>query len=49
MDTIFMNSKNSKTPNSYRLLFNLSDKINLKESNKFGAYQILVCIIHGKP
>ena len=31
MDTIFMNSKNSKTSNPHRLLLNRSDKINLKK------------------
>ena len=31
MDTILMNSENNKTPNPYRLLLNLSDKISLKE------------------
>ena len=35
MDTIFMNSENSKTSNPHRLLLNLSDKINLKRSNKY--------------
>ena len=30
MDTIFMNSENSKTSNTHRVLLNLSDKINLK-------------------
>ena len=30
MDTIFMNSENSKTLEPHRLLLNLSDKINLK-------------------
>ena len=30
MDNIFMNSKNSKTSDSHRLLLNLTDKINLK-------------------
>ena len=29
-----MNSKNSKTSEPYRLLFNLLDKINLKRSDK---------------
>ena len=28
MDTIFMNSKNSKTSDPHRLLFNLTDKMN---------------------
>ena len=37
MDTIFMNSKNSKTSNPHRLLLNLSDKINLKRIDKYVA------------
>ena len=32
MDTIAMNSENIKTSDTYRLLLNLSDKINLKRS-----------------
>ena len=31
MDTIFMNSENWKTSDPYRLLLNLSEKINLKK------------------
>ena len=31
MDTIFMNSKNEKTPDPHRPSLNLLDKINLKE------------------
>ena len=34
MDTIFMNSENSKTPDPHRLLLSLSEKINLKRSDK---------------
>ena len=34
MDTIFINSENSKTFNPDRLLLNLSDKINLREKRK---------------
>ena len=37
MDTVFMNSENSKTSDPYRLLLNLSDKINLKRSDKYVA------------
>ena len=33
MDTIFMNSKNSKTSDPHRLLLNLSDKIDLKKKS----------------
>ena len=37
MDTIFMNSGNSKTSDPHRLLLNLSDKIDLKRKNKYFA------------
>ena len=32
-----MNSKNSKTPNPHRLLLNLTNKMNLKRSEKYVA------------
>ena len=35
MDTIFMNSKNSKTSDTHRLLPDLLEKINLKRSDKY--------------
>ena len=34
MDTIFMNSKNSKASDPHRLLLNLTDKIDLKRKYK---------------
>ena len=37
MDTIFMNSENTKTTDHRRLLLNLIDKINLKRSDKYVA------------
>ena len=37
INTIFTNSRNSKTPDHQRLLFNLIDKINLKRSDKYVA------------
>ena len=37
MNTIFMNSENSKISDHHRLLLNLSDKINLKRSDKYTA------------
>ena len=37
MDTIFMNSENSKTSNPHRLLLNLKDKINQNRSDKYVA------------
>ena len=41
MDIIFMNSRNSKTSDPYRLLLNLSDKIDLKRRDKYVALSIL--------
>ena len=37
MHTIFLNSENSKTPVTSRLLLNLLDKINVKRSDKYVA------------
>ena len=37
MNIAFMNPKNSKISNSHRLVFNLSDKIDLRRSNKYVA------------
>ena len=38
MDNIFMKSGNSKTHDPYRLLLNLSNKINLKRKNNYVVY-----------
>ena len=38
MDTIFMNSENSKSSDSHRLYLNLSDEIDLKKSDKYIAF-----------
>ena len=35
MDTILMNSINSKTSDHYRVFLNLSDKVNLKWKDKY--------------
>ena len=49
MNTIFINFKISKTSNTHRLLFNLSDKINLKGRINMLLYQILKLYqIHGR-
>ena len=37
MDTVFINSENSKTSDFHRLLLNLLDKTNLKRRDKFVA------------
>ena len=48
MDTIFLNSKNSRTSNPHRLTFNFSDKIHIKSVINILLYQILVSTIHTK-
>ena len=48
MDTIFINSENSKISDPHRLFVNLLDKINLKRSEKYVLHQILAFTIHGK-
>ena len=35
MDTIFMNAENSKTSDPHRLLLNISDRLDLKTSDKY--------------
>ena len=35
MNTIFMNSENSKTSDPHRLLLNLTDKTDLKRKDKY--------------
>ena len=37
MDTMLMNSRNSKTSDLHKLLLNLSNKTNLKKSHKYVA------------
>ena len=37
MDTTSLHSENSKTSDPYRLVLDLSDKINLKRSDKYVA------------
>ena len=37
MNTIFINSENSKTSESHRLLLNLTDKIDLRRKDKYIA------------
>ena len=47
MDTIFMNSENSKTSDPHRLLLNLSDKTELKRKDNYVALW-LAFTIRGK-
>ena len=45
MDTIFINSK---TSDPHRLILELTDKINLKRTDEYVAYQIIAFTIHVK-
>ena len=47
MDTVFLNSENSKISDPYRLLLNLSDKIDLKRINML-LFQILALTMSEK-
>ena len=48
MNTISMNSGNSKTSSSRRLLPKIFDKVDLKRSDNMLLYQILAFTIHVK-
>ena len=48
MDTIFMNSENSKTSELFVLILKLTDTLDLRRGEKVLLYQILVFTIHGK-
>ena len=48
MDTIFMNSENSKTSKPNVLILNLTDKVDLRKGEKALLQQILVFTRHGK-
>ena len=46
MDNIFINSGNNETSDPYRLLLNLSNKINLKAIDKYVALSNLIIYFH---
>ena len=48
MDTIFMDSENSRTSEYHVLVLKLTDKLDLRRGQKTVAYQILAFIIHRK-
>ena len=49
MDTIFMNSENSRTSEYHVLVLKLTDKLDLRRDQKrVLLYQILVFTMHGK-
>ena len=42
-----MNSENRRTPEYHVLVFNLTDKLDLRRGQKVLLYQILLFTIHG--
>ena len=48
MDTIFINSENSKTSEYHVLELRLADKLDLRKGKKVLLYQILVFPIYGE-
>ena len=48
MDTIYMNSENSRTSEYHVLVLKLADKLDLRIGQKSVALPILVFTIHGK-
>ena len=48
MDTIFINSENSRTSEYHVLVLKLTDKLYLRRGQKLLLYQILAFLIHGK-
>ena len=43
MDILFINSENSKTSDSYRLILSLTDIMKLNRSDRYVAFSILKC------
>ena len=48
MDTIFMNSENSKTSEHHVLVLKLTDRLDLRRGQNLLRYKISVFIIRGK-
>ena len=48
MNTIFMNSENSKTSEPYALILKLTDKLDLRTGQKIIVLSNLSIITHGK-
>ena len=48
MDTLFMNSENSRTSKPHVLILKLTDKLDLRRGEKVLLYQTLVFIKHKK-
>ena len=48
MYSLLMACKNNETSDPHRLILNLADNINLKNSVKYSLYQMLASTIHGQ-
>ena len=48
MNTIFTNSKKNRISDPYRLLLDITDKIDLRRKMNILLYQILIFTMHGK-
>ena len=48
MDTLFMNSENSKTSEPYVLIIRLTDKLDSRRGEKSIALSVLVFTIYGE-
>ena len=48
MDTVFMNSENSKTSEPHILILKLTDRSDLRRGGKMMLYQTLIFITLGK-
>ena len=48
METIFMNTENSKTNDPHKFVFNLSQRLDLRSSNKQVAHKTYVFITREK-
>ena len=48
MNTVFMNSENSKTSKAHILIFKLTNKLDIRKGEQLLHCQILVFITHGK-
>ena len=46
METIFMNTENSKTNEPHKFVLNLSQRLDLRSSNKHVAFQKFVYLLH---
>ena len=46
METTFMNTENSKTNESHKFIFNLSQRLDLRSLDKHVVLQKFICLLH---